>query len=115
MVALFSYRTSTSPPASSSTPVAVEGKTFDGTLVTTRYGPIQVRISVANGKVTDVAAMTTPSGNPRTEQINAAAVPRLREMALSAQSAKIDTVSGATYSSKGYQQSLQAALDAAAF
>jgi uncharacterized protein with FMN-binding domain len=112
LVLLFSYRTSTigaGTPAAA--PAVAPGRPVDGTLVRTRFGPIQLRISLRNGKITDVTAITAPSGDPRTDQINAAALPKLRERALSAQSADIETVSGATYTSAGYRESLQAAID----
>jgi uncharacterized protein with FMN-binding domain len=112
VVLLFSYRTSTigagSPAAA---PTVAPGRPFDGTLVQTRFGPIQIRISLRDGKIDDVTAITAPSGNPRTDQINAAALPKLRERALAARSADIETVSGATYTSAGYRESLQAAID----
>jgi uncharacterized protein with FMN-binding domain len=88
-------------------------RTYAGSVVQTRWGPIQVTITVAGGKITDVAVPTYPSGNHRDEEINAYALPVLRQAVLDAQSAHIDTVSGATVTSDGYLQSLQAALDAA--
>ncbi|BFU44402.1 FMN-binding protein [Krasilnikovia sp. MM14-A1004] len=88
-------------------------KTYSGSVVQTRWGPIQVTISVSGGKITDVAVPTYPSGNHRDEEINAYALPALRQATMSAQSADIDTVSGATVTSDGYRQSLQSALDAA--
>jgi uncharacterized protein with FMN-binding domain len=72
-----------------------------------------VQIRVTSGKITDIVALQLPSGDSRDEEINSYAVPQLREEVLTAQSARIDTVSGATYTSEGYRQSLQAALDAA--
>jgi uncharacterized protein with FMN-binding domain len=89
------------------------GKTYDGTTVQTRWGPVRVRITVDGGKVTDVTAVTYPNGNRRDQEINAYALPQLRTEVLQAQSADIDTVSGATVTSDGYKESLQAALDAA--
>ncbi|MFF1441647.1 FMN-binding protein [Streptomyces sp. NPDC058295] len=88
-------------------------RTVTGESVQTRWGPVQVRVTVRNGKITDVTAVTYPQENPRDQQINAYAVPQLRSEALAAQSADIDTVSGATYTSDGYRQSLQSALDSA--
>jgi uncharacterized protein with FMN-binding domain len=85
----------------------------NGTVADTRYGPVQVQIRVTSGKITDIVALQLPSGDSRDEEINSYAVPQLREEVLTAQSARIDTVSGATYTSEGYRQSLQAALDAA--
>lgn len=93
---------------------AVTGtKTVTGDTVQTRWGPVQVRITVKNGKLTDVTAVSYPTDNPRDQEINSFALPRLRSEALQAQSAEIDTVSGATYTSDGYRQSLQSALDSA--
>ena len=82
-------------------------------MVDTRYGPVQVEITVANGQLTDVTALQLPSDDRRSASISSRAEPMLRSEALAAQSASIDGVSGATYTSDGYAQSLQAALDAA--
>ncbi|MEV6737543.1 FMN-binding protein [Streptomyces sp. NPDC051104] len=86
-------------------------KTVTGEEAQTRYGPVQVRITVKNGKLTDVTAVEYPQDNPRDQEINSYAVPQLNREALAAQSANIDVVSGASYTSQGYQQSLQSALD----
>ncbi|MGW3107321.1 FMN-binding protein, partial [Streptomyces sp. NPDC001100] len=88
-------------------------KTVTGDTVQTRWGPVQVKITVKNGKITDVTAVQYPSDNPRDQEINSYALPQLKSEALAAQSASIDTVSGATYTSDGYRQSLQSALDSA--
>jgi major membrane immunogen (membrane-anchored lipoprotein) len=88
-------------------------KTVTGDTVQTRWGPVQVKVTIKNGKITDVTAVQYPSDNPRDQEINQYALPQLRSEALAAQSASIDTVSGATYTSEGYQQSLQSALDSA--
>jgi uncharacterized protein with FMN-binding domain len=74
---------------------------------------VQVTITVANGKITSVAVPTYPNGNGRDLEINSYALPILQQETLSAQSAHIDAVSGATVTSDGYVESLQAALDAA--
>jgi uncharacterized protein with FMN-binding domain len=95
-------------------PQAVSGTrsgTFTGDTIDTRYGPVQVVVTLANGKLTDVQVLQTPSDNGRDRQIAARAVPRLTQEALAAQSATIHTVSGATYTSHGYIDSLQSALD----
>ncbi|MFF4488393.1 FMN-binding protein [Streptomyces sp. NPDC001544] len=86
-------------------------RTATGDTVQTRWGPVQVRITVKGGKLTEVTAVTYPTENPRDQEINSYAIPQLRREALAAQSADIDTVSGATYTSEGYRQSLQSALD----
>jgi uncharacterized protein with FMN-binding domain len=88
-------------------------KTVTGDTVQTRWGPVQVRITLKNGKITDVTAVSYPSDNPRDQEINSYALPQLRREALAAQSASIDSVSGASYTSDGYKQSLQSALDSA--
>ncbi|WP_328344361.1 FMN-binding protein [Micromonospora sp. NBC_00421] len=89
------------------------GGRYDGSVAQTRWGPVQVRITVAGGRITDVTALQVPDGNFRDQQINDHAVPILRQSTLTAQSARIDTVSGATVTSDGYRESLQAAIDAA--
>ena len=72
-----------------------------------------MQITVANGKVTAVDAVQYPNGDGHSQQINSYAVPTLNSEVLAAQSARIDAVSGATYTSNAYAQSLQSALDAA--
>ncbi|MBQ0984248.1 FMN-binding protein [Streptomyces sp. F63] len=88
-------------------------RTVTGDLVTTEYGPVQARITLTGGKITAADAAQAPSGNPQTESITARAVPELGKKAVQAQSAEIDTVSGATFTSEGYKKSLQSALDKA--
>ena len=85
----------------------------DGPTVGTPYGPVQVSVVITDGQLVDVVARQLPGGNRESDQINAYAEPRLREMALQAQSAQIDVVSGATFTSRAYAESLQGALDAA--
>jgi uncharacterized protein with FMN-binding domain len=87
--------------------------TFLGSSVQTRYGPVQIKITYAAGRVTGVVAVQLPSGRSRDAEINNYAVPILESETLAAQSANINSVSGATYTSDGYVQSLQSALDAA--
>jgi uncharacterized protein with FMN-binding domain len=84
-----------------------------GALVQTPYGNVQVRVSLLGRRITDVTAVHLTDSSSTSVEISAGAEPILRQEALSAQSAKIDLVSGATYTSEGYQASLQAALDAA--
>ena len=76
-------------------------------------GPVQVQLTVAAGKITDVSVVQYPNGNGRDQEINAYALPILVQETLDAQSAQIDMVSGATVTSDGYLQSLQSALDQA--
>ena len=96
-------------PAASGGP----GKTVTGAAWPTIYGPVQVRITVAGGRITAASAVEYPVNTPRDEQINAFAIPQLDKEAVAAGRAKIDTVSGATYTSGGYIGSLQNALDKA--
>jgi uncharacterized protein with FMN-binding domain len=103
-----------SPPAPPPPPPAggLKNGTFAGPGVAAgRYGTIKVTIVISGGKITDVTA-TYPTGG-QTGSINARAIPKLRQEALTAQSASIATVSGATYTSNAYKQSLQAAINAA--
>jgi uncharacterized protein with FMN-binding domain len=144
LVLLFSYRTSTSGP-SGSTAVASGtqapgvvpdssapssrsttkpgsgsagsrgAETVNGSVSQTVWGPVQVQVHIDNGRIVDVQALIYPTGSGRDQAINSYALPQLRQQALQAQSAQIDGVSGATVTSDGYRESLQAALDAAHF
>lgn len=87
--------------------------TVTGDVVSTRFGDIQVQVTISGGAIADVTALELPSGDRHSSQISNAVEPMLREAALSAQSANIDLVSGATYTSRAYAQSLQSALDQA--
>ena len=127
VVLLFGYRTSTSSampttasvaaPAAAPAPVAgapaAAGTTVTGTTASTRWGPVQVQITVAGGKVTAVVVVQYPDGNGKDREINSYAIPTLVQETLSAQNANIDMVSGATVTSDGYLTSLQSALDKA--
>ncbi|MEU5535184.1 FMN-binding protein [Streptomyces sp. NPDC020362] len=88
-------------------------RTVTGDTVQTRWGPVRVRVTLKSGRLTDVTAVSYPQDNPRDQEINSYALPQLRREALAAQSAQIDTVSGASYTSDGYRRSLQSALDSA--
>lgn len=143
VVLLFSYRTSTGSSASATTvavapapatssqstspgtsagttsgaaPNAAASSattTYTGSTAQTRWGDVQVTITVTGGKITAVDVPVYPNGNRRDQEINAYAVPELKQETLAAQNADIDTISGATVTSNGYLESLQAALDAA--
>jgi uncharacterized protein with FMN-binding domain len=84
-----------------------------GEAADTMYGPVQVKITVKNGKLVAVDAVVYPQNDPRDAQINGYAIPELDKEALAAGNARIDTVSGATDTSAGYVASLQSALDQA--
>jgi uncharacterized protein with FMN-binding domain len=79
----------------------------------TRYGNVQVQITVKDGKITSADVLQVPDNDRRDQMINSAAVPVYNQEAVSAQSAQIDVVSGATYTWDGYTQSLQSAIDQA--
>ena len=104
-------RPSASPTRPS--PSKASSVTVAGDLVQTQYGPVQVEITMRSGRITQARALARPSGDGQTDSINSYAIPQLIQETLAAQSARIDTVSGATFTSGGYQQSLQSALDAA--
>lgn len=84
-----------------------------GAVVQTAYGPVQVALTVSGGEVTGASALQYPDGDPRSSQISGYALPVLTDETVAAQSSSIDMVSGATYTSTGYVQSLQSALDRA--
>lgn len=122
VVLLFGYKTSTGAAASATTSVAapaagsgtgVTAGTFTGESTSTEWGDVQVVITVADGRITDVQVPEYPDGNRKDQQINARALPVLTKETLAAQSADIDMVSGATVTSEGYLTSLQSALDQA--
>jgi uncharacterized protein with FMN-binding domain len=96
-----------------STPAAAGAQTVTGAVWPTIYGPVQVKVTVADGKITAATAVEYPLDTPRDQQINSYAIPQLNAEAVAAGSARIDTVSGATYTSQGYIGSLQSALDKA--
>jgi uncharacterized protein with FMN-binding domain len=77
----------------------------------TVYGDVRVRVTVAHGKIVEVAALELPHGNPTDVELSKPAARTLEREVTAAQSADVDTVSGATYTSTGYLSSVQAALD----
>ncbi|WP_406352529.1 FMN-binding protein [Streptomyces sp. NBC_01635] len=91
---------------------AIANGTVTGDAADTQYGAVQVRLTVSGGKITKAEAVQSPKGG-QSDQINANAVPKLNQAAVTAQGAEIDAVSGATYTSTGYKKSLQSALDKA--
>lgn len=106
-------RTSSAPSGPKTTSAAPTTRTVTGATAQTKYGPVQVRITLTGSKITSASAVQYPDETARSKDINATAVPKLDQETLQAQSARIDTVSGATYTSAGYKQSLQSALDKA--
>jgi uncharacterized protein with FMN-binding domain len=102
-----------SPSASASASQAPKGGTHqvDGTVVSTRFGDVQVRLIESGNTITDVQALQLPFDRRRSLEISQFVAPILHDEALQAQSAQIDTISGATYTSEAYSTSLQSALD----
>jgi uncharacterized protein with FMN-binding domain len=135
LVLLFSYHTSTSSQGGGA-PVVAQGpaaagqssgssgstgsgsagsaaQTYSGDTAQTRWGPVQVQITVQDGRITDSRAVVYPNGNGRDQEINSYALPVLNREVVQAQGANIAMVSGATVTSDGYVRSLQSAIDQA--
>jgi uncharacterized protein with FMN-binding domain len=98
----------TAPPTT-----AAVTRTVDGSVIDTRYGPVQVRVTLQGTRIVNVLALQLPFDHPRSNQISQQAAPLLRSEVLQAQSARIQLLSGASYTSEGYAESVQAALDRA--
>ncbi|MFD7568197.1 FMN-binding protein [Streptomyces tendae] len=106
--------TTPTPSSGTGTGGASSGtRTVTGPTVQTRYGPVQVQLTLDGSRIVAARAVQSPGGDPRSRQINASAVPALIKETVNAQSAHLDAVSGATYTSEGYMSSLQSALDQA--
>ena len=99
--------------AGSSASAAQAAGTFTGAAVQTRFGTVQVQITVKAGAITDVTALQLTDDDRKSVQISNRAAPLLRTAVIKAQSAQVQTISGATVTSDAYLSSLQAALDAA--
>lgn len=109
--------TSTTTPSTSkkspSTSASSTARTYVGSAEQDQYGVVQVKVTVANKKITNVAFVQLTAFDGRSQQINSGAAPILLQETLQAQSSKINSVSGASYTSASYVQSLQSALDKA--
>ena len=103
-------RSAAGPSASAAAPAP---QTITGDAISTRFGPVQVEVTVTDGRITDVQVLQYPHSDRRDAEINGYALPLLVQATLDANSADIDMVSGATYTSDGYVRSLQSALDQA--
>jgi uncharacterized protein with FMN-binding domain len=99
--------------SSGSTSSGSATKTVTGSVAQTQWGPVQVQLSVNNGSITKVTVLQYPNGNSRDVELANYSLPTLIRETIQSQSAQIDMVSGATYTSTGYIQSLQSALDQA--
>jgi uncharacterized protein with FMN-binding domain len=106
--------TSTATATPTATSAGVSG-TATGDAVPTQYGDAQVRVTVKDGKIVKIEALQLQGNDPRSLMISSSAEPILRQEALAAQSADIDAVSGASFTSASYIQSLQSALDKLGF
>lgn len=105
--------TSAAPRSSASSTAAPASRTLAGQAVQTRYGTVQVQVVLSGSTIQSVGFLQLTANDPRSQEINSQAAPILVQQTMQAQSANIDGVSGATYTSQGYQQSLQSALDQA--
>jgi len=104
---------SSTPPVASTAPPSASAQQYTGTDVVYRYGDIQVRITLAGGRITDITIPAESATDPRSESINSQAIPILTQEALAAQNLNFDVVSGATFTSDAFAQSLQSALSQA--
>lgn len=103
----------TSNGSSQTTTGQYKDGTYTGNATDAYYGNIQVQATIQNGKITDVQFLQSPSDRGESIQINAQAMPLLKQEAMQVQNANVDVVSGATDSSQAFVQSLQSALDKA--
>ena len=104
---------SSAPSPSPSGTTGFKDGLYTGQDVFTQFGDVQVKITISGGRIADVQAVQLPFDRPRSAEISQFAAPQLHDEVLQAQSAQIDTLSGATYTSDAYAQSVQAALDQA--
>jgi uncharacterized protein with FMN-binding domain len=106
-------RSSARPSASAGGGSPAAARTVTGTVDSTQYGPMQVQLTLAGTKITKVTVLQRTDDGAESDEIDATAIPKLTSETLAAQDAHIDAVSGASYTSQGYIQSLQSALDKA--
>jgi uncharacterized protein with FMN-binding domain len=107
--------TKATPASGSGTTTSKGTKVVTGDAIATRYGNAQVRVTIANGKITKIEALQLQANERKSIEISGQAEPILRAEALQKQTAAIDAVSGATITSASYEASLQSALDKAGF
>ena len=103
--------TATASGSSSGSSSGSGSKTATGAAMQTRYGPAQVRVTVAGGKIVKIRAVQLQNSDAHSQAISSYAAPQLGQSVLAKQTAAVDTVSGATYTSLSYEASLQSALD----
>jgi uncharacterized protein with FMN-binding domain len=102
-----------SPAATTPTTTAGVSGTFKGDTSQTRWGPVQVQVTLTDGKITDVTTLQYPNGDRRSQSISSQVIPWLQDEVLQVQSAQINGISGATYTSGGFKASLASALQKA--
>lgn len=101
----------TAKAVSTAAPATAVSGTIAGKTIQTRWGPIQLSASVESGKIISIDAIQVPANDGRSQQISSYSIPLLTDQAIAAQSSSIQGVSGATYTTQGYKQSLQSILD----
>ena len=102
------------PTRASTTTIDRSGaRTINGDSISTRYGNVEVAVTFRGKQITDVKPIQLPFSHRRSQEISDQAAPLLHEEVLQAQSAQIDSLSGATYTSQGYADSVQSAIDKA--
>ena len=107
-----SAKSSPATPATPAKPAAASGK-FKGSAVRTRYGSFQVQITVTAGKITDVSMLQSGSQDGTSQQITGYALPMLIQAVLQQQKANVGYVSGASYTTEGFEGAVQSAMQAA--
>jgi uncharacterized protein with FMN-binding domain len=103
--------TTTGSSASTSRTTSSATRSATGTDVDFQYGDIELKVTMSGSKITSVSVARLNVTDPRSQEIDQQAIPLLTQEVLSAQSANINAVSGASYTSQAYEQSLQSALD----
>ena len=101
------------PAVAAAPPTPNPVRTVDGPVVNMRWGPVQVAVTLRGTAITDVNALELPTDHVRSAFISQTVAPMLRTEVLQTQSANINVISGATYTTEAYAQSLQSALDSA--
>jgi len=110
--------TTTTTPSATPTPTAASGATdgtYTGSAYSTRWGDVQVSVTISGGAITDVTALQLTNADSRSVQISNHAAPILQQEVIASQSANVSFVSGGTYTSQAYLSSVQSALDQAGF
>lgn len=105
--------TATATPTPKPSASGLKSGSFTGQTSSNPYGNVQVQVVISGGKITDVKTIQYPDGHQQSVFINSQALPLLREEVLKAQSGQINIIGGATFTSEGYAQSVQSALDLA--